>query len=120
MKITSKCTDPDQRETAASLDMLIKEIKAIKDAVENADLRSVDLSTALAIAENLKLKILKEHGQTTDWLTIMSCVLWLVEVVQKLHSFLSCKISGKRGYCEYWRSNKTCTHHRWHLSKRAG
>ena len=120
MNITSKCSDPDRRETAASLDMLIKEIKAIKEAVENADLRSVDLSAALAIAEDLKVKMLKEDGQTTDWPTIMSCVLWLVEVVQKLHSFLSCNISAKRGYCEYWGSYKTCTYHRWHLSKRAG
>jgi hypothetical protein len=112
--------DPEQREIVAGLDMLIMELKSVNKAARNAGLRSVDLSEALAIAENLKVKILSEREHVGDWSTVMKCLLWLIEFLQKIHSFLSYKISATRGRCEYRRNHKTHTHYRWHLSKRVG
>jgi hypothetical protein len=115
----SKSTDPSRQDVIDCIDRLIVKLRWIEQAARTADLRSVDVSAARKIAEELRLKLSKTDWQQVDWAKTVKCVVWLIEVAREIHSFLYCQQTSDGVARDGWRNHKTYPYCGWYLARRA-
>ncbi len=112
---------PKQQEVLTCLDQLIRKIRIAQDKLKsNADSGSVDLSTPLILAEELKAKITTGNRKKVDWEKIFKCVNWLVEIVEKTHSFFNCLQTSVSRHYENWTDYKNYQNYGWYFTERLG
>lgn len=109
---------PKQQEVLTCLDRFIREIRIAQDKLKpNADNGSVDLTTPLILAEELQRQIKTSNRKKVDWELILKCVIWLVEIVEKTHSFFNCIQTSILRYYENWTDYKNYQNYGWCFTK---
>ena len=110
--------DPKQHEIINCLDKLIEKLRLEQDKIKSkAGIGSVDLSKPLALAERLKKDIEHDDSKSINWDYVLTCVIWLIDFIEKVHSFFNCKrTSIYLGLYGHWKNYKNYSYHGWYLA----